>query len=197
MDERLEKLKQAAFRLQDQDFVVRYQGRHTVRQQNIAEHMAHVTQYLVLLFSMWHISESDQLLAMKRACIHDLPETETADVPFITHCDYPAFSEEYDHVEASIWLNKYSDLYAHIEKGSIPWLLVKVADKLDVIAYIQREQEFGNNSPYLKEAYIEEVSDIKELMGELDARCSSGYRVGYTTDKASGSGANRESSQEG
>lgn len=109
MDERLEKLKQTAFRLQDQDFVVRYQGRRTIRQQNIAEHMAHVTQYLVLLFSMWHISESDQLLAMKRACTHDLPETETADVPFTTHRDYPAFSEEYDHVEASIWLSKYSD----------------------------------------------------------------------------------------
>lgn len=163
----LDELMEQADKLQEQDFVMRFQGRRMVHQQSIAEHMAHVTQYLLLLFSVYDVPEHDQLLALKRACTHDLPETETSDIPYPTHVMHPAFSEQYDHVEQAIWHDKYPHLDNTLQKGSSPWKLVKVADKMDVLAYIRQEQMLGNTNDYLAEAYKEGWQKTTQLIREL------------------------------
>ena len=154
--------------LADQDFVVRWQGRHTITKQNLAEHHGHVVQYCLSLFNMFDVPEHDQLLAMKRAAIHDLPETEIADVPYPTHKKFPELSEAYDKVEESVWTNKYKAFRNDVDKGSRIWILVKVADRLDRVAFIKKEQEFGNNCEYFDNALKDEQKEISSLLARLE-----------------------------
>lgn len=162
------KLKKPIAQLQHQDYVIRYQGRVTIHQQTIAEHMAHTAQYVMLLCTVFDVPEQDKLLAIQRAVVHDLPETETADVPFTTHRDFVDFARAYDKVETRVWSDKFPELNVYVEKFTNVWYLVKLADKLDVVAYIEREQQLGNNTEYLQNALLEECVDINKIIEKLE-----------------------------
>jgi 5'-deoxynucleotidase YfbR-like HD superfamily hydrolase len=128
-----------------QKYVVRYNGKPTVTRQNLYEHHASVSQILLLLFEKFDVPEQDQLLSLKRALTHDLPEIETADIPFNTHVNYAGFSEAYDVVEESLLKNRFSKFDFRLEKGTAPWHLVKTADCLDVVLFCQQEIDLGND----------------------------------------------------
>ena len=46
-------LEESTFDLLDQDYVHRWNGRHMIKSQNLAEHQAHTAQYLIALFSVF------------------------------------------------------------------------------------------------------------------------------------------------
>ena len=157
-----------------QDSVYRWNGRSTVKIQNLAEHHGHVGQILLLLFKMLEVPEDDQLLALKRGLIHDLPEIVLSDIPYPAHVNYPELSEAYDKAEDSIWETKFSFFEddCKLSKDLPSWKLVKCADTMDRVMFISMEKKLGNTSPWVDETYSEErqraikmLTDLKEHYG--------------------------------
>lgn len=167
VDYTYDKLVEKTFPLLDQDYVERWSGRHTIHRQNLAEHHGHVVQYCIALFTIIDIPDASQLRILKRAAVHDLPETELSDIPFPSHVKYPDLSEAYDHAEADVWKTKYADLNVNVDKASVEWKVVKIADRLDRLHFIKNEYQLGNTTSYMSEAYHEEVKAVYALIADV------------------------------
>lgn len=157
--------------MNDQDFVHRYSGRASIKDQNLAEHHAHTAQILLILFERFEVPEDVQLKTLKRALVHDLPETELSDIPYPSHVKYGSLSEAYDSAEKSVIEDKYgfiADCF-DIDKGSDEWKLVKFADRFDRLAFMFRELSLGNKTEYFKNALSEEMHYVRDMYDELRA----------------------------
>lgn len=163
-------LEERTFDLLDQDYVHRWNGRHMIKSQNLAEHHAHTAQYLIALFSIFEVPEDVQLEALKRAVVHDLPETELCDIPYPVHVKYPEISKAYDKAERDVWHDKYPLYRSNVKKGSTAWLLVKIADRLDRINFLYDETQLGNDSDYVIQSLSDERDAVEDLIVELGDR---------------------------
>lgn len=152
-----------------QDYTFRWNGKRTVKTQNIAEHHAHTAQALLLLFQFYDVPQADQLEALKRAVIHDLPETFLSDIPYPAHVAYPELSEAYDAAEVDVWKTKFAELAddADITKETPVWRLVKCADRLDRYVFAMCEKDLGNSSLWVDQTLREEALAIQNLLKKL------------------------------
>ena len=164
------RLEVNTFDLLDQDYVRRWNGRHVIKSQNLAEHHAHTAQYLIALFSVFDVPEDVQLEALKRAVVHDLPETELCDIPYPVHVEYPEISEAYDKAEQDVWHCKYPLYESDVKNGSTAWLLVKTADRLDRVNFLYEETLLGNRSDYVAQSLFNEREAVEDLIVELGDR---------------------------
>ena len=147
----------------------RWNGRQTVKTQNLAEHHGNVCQYLVILFEFIDVPPEDQLKALKRAAVHDLPETILSDITYPVHVRYPKLSEAYDEAEYDVM---HKDLgfiedALDIEHGSNVWLLEKTADRLDRLIYAAYEHQLGNTSPWVEDTIKDESLVFHDSLKEL------------------------------
>lgn len=124
----------------------RWPGRRTINRQNIAEHHSVVAQLVLLIIDAYNVPEEYHLQALRRAIVHDLPEAWTNDIPYTIKRDYPEFAKAYDAVEEDIERRLPSSLVAKTKKGSIPWLVVKLADSIDVLLFSQAEIDLGTRN---------------------------------------------------
>lgn len=125
----------------------RWPGRHVIHRQNIAEHHAVVTQLVLLILDNYDVPEEYHLPALRRAVTHDLAEAWTNDIPYVIKRDYPDFAKAYDKVEADIEASFPKAFKSDVEKGSLPWLVVKLADSLDVYLFTKSEVDLGTKNP--------------------------------------------------
>lgn len=145
----------------------RWPGRHTIGKQNIAEHHSIVTQLVLLIIDEYEIPEEYQMKAIRRAITHDLPEAFTNDIPFVIKRDYPDFAQAYDIVEDKIIEAFPQALQNKVPKDSIPWLVVKLADAIDVYLFTGAEIDLGNNNGEILEIYTQSKDRIHKIETSL------------------------------
>lgn len=133
----------------------RWPGRHVIHRQNIAEHHAVVTQLVLLILDNYNVPEEYHLPALRRAVTHDLAEAWTNDIPYVIKRDYPDFAKAYDKVEADIVSSLPEAFRPDVEKGSLPWLVVKLADSLDVYLFTKSEVDLGSKNPEMVSLYLD------------------------------------------
>lgn len=163
-----------------QSKVFRWNGRLTITSQDIAQHHAIVTQLTILILEEFKVPEKYHLQAIRRAAIHDLPEIFTNDISYVVKKSFPSFAKEYEKVEQEV-VDSYHPAFkkAQVEKGSIPWLVTKIADSMDVLLFTNVEAELGSKNEDIlgiredSVARIDSFADalVSELNKERNATC--------------------------
>lgn len=163
------KIFEHSMQLTSQYSTYRWNGRQTIKTQNLAEHHGNVCQYLVILFEFIDVPVEDQLKALKRAAVHDLPETILSDITYPVHVRYPNLSEAYDEAENDVMHKElgFIEDALKIKHGSNVWLLEKTADRLDRLVYATYERQLGNTSSWIEETIKDEDIAFHTSLKEL------------------------------
>lgn len=152
---------------------MRWTGRHMIKTQNIAEHHAIVAQLVIAILEEYNVPEKFHLLSIKRAVTHDMPEVITSDIPYVVKRDYPDFAKAYDKVESDV----ISDLpppikNCEVDKDTIPWLVVKLADSIDVCLFTEMEVDLGSRNKdtieILEQSYARSEDIERKLLSALN-----------------------------
>ena len=174
MRKALELAKSASSILYSQANTWRWPGRHTIGKQNIAEHHTVVAQLVLLILDEYNVPEEYHVQALRRAITHDLPESLTNDIPYVIKRDFPEFAKAYDLVEEHIEKSFPLPLQNSLEKESIPWLVVKLADSLDVYLFTGLELDLGSANEEMHSIYsqsqlrVAAIEDrLQKKLGEL------------------------------
>lgn len=156
--------------------VIRYNGRLVIKTENLAEHSYYVAMNIYKLARMFNIDEQTVNKAIKIALCHDLGEIFTGDLPH----SIKAYSPEINNIAKQLEIDIMKEQFPYFaedfesyatQKESILTVLVEAADCLDVLAYIDREEQLGNKSDEIvqikaesSERYVKLIEKLKHLI---------------------------------
>lgn len=127
--------------------LTRYNTRHRIKDESVAEHLAFVT--LIVLDLHRHYKFNLER-AMVMAITHDLPELEISDVPHTIKKRYPNIGAALKESEISVWKEKFpdwADINFELMEGScIEAWAVELADAVSCYQYATNEMAIGNKS---------------------------------------------------
>ncbi len=143
----------------------RYNTTQIIQQQSVLEHEGSVA-LIAMLISDYLIKKGVKLdteKIMRMAIIHDLDEAIYGDIPYDAKYEFGKTSEEFraalenmkiftlkmilNTIGDSTLANKYFDLMMEEkEKGTLEARIVKLADYIDVLIFINHELSLGNKS---------------------------------------------------
>lgn len=172
-----------------QNNVVRYNSTETIKHQNIGEHHAIVAQLTIkiieeLVAEGYYLEERTKYLALAGAAIHDLGEIKFGDMNYILKTQYSELSSlsnriEHEYIEN---IRGYKDVFTEARYDGLANNIYKMADALDLVLFVRREQQLGNNNPALAE--IEKNGNklaMERLTNILALLSPEGMRARYTT----------------
>ena len=144
--------------------VWRYTSRLIIRPENLAEHSYYVATNVVKFGKLLGVSEDRINKAVRVALAHDTAETLTSDLPHNLKEYSPELNKICEELEVKLiseyfpyFKDEYLDFYNNVDP--IVNLLVKLADVVDVIMFINREETLGNRD-----------EDILQIRAECNER---------------------------
>ena len=156
--------------------IIRYNGRLVIKTENLAEHSYYVAMNIYKLAQMFNIEETIVNKAIKIALCHDLGEIFTGDLPHSIKVYSPEINSISKQLEIDIMKEQFpyfaEDFERYVtQKESLLTVLVETADCLDVLAYVDREEQLGNRSDEIaqikaesSERYIKLIEKLKKLI---------------------------------
>ena len=155
--------------------VKRYHTVSTIGDQNLGHH-----SHRVCLILRFLLGGSVPSYLYEAALFHDLAESVTGDVPATTKWYDPELAEQLDRIEIE-WEKEQG---IPMDLSTKDWLLLAVADKLELVAYCTEQLMLGNQNVRLIRAtgadYCESTAhtlkehyrfDITERVHEFIERC--------------------------
>lgn len=128
----------------------------TIQKEKLAEHLAKVAEKA---FRLSKELFNDENLAYKMCyfgLIHDLPETQTSDIPSGVKHLKPSLKEILAEIEQETMdkyfpamANDYKEFVESEEKQDIFGILIKICDLLDLLEFIELEEKLGNHHEIL------------------------------------------------
>ncbi len=144
--------------------VWRYTSRLIIRPENLAEHSYYVATNVVKFGKLLGVSEDRINKAVRVALAHDTAETLTSDLPHNLKEYSPELNKICEELEVKLiseyfpyFKDDYLDFYNDVDP--MVNLLVKLADVVDVIMFINREETLGNRD-----------EDILQIRAECNER---------------------------
>ena len=140
--------------------ITRWSTRNYIKSENDCEHQNIVTQIVIILLQIFKdkIDVRTERDSLGLASIHDMFEyTEggIGDIPHHIKEKSPEFKKIVEEHEYETILNKpyFGNAYYEYSSNPIANKIVNLADTLDVILYIDREFDLGNQDKDFKEIY--------------------------------------------
>lgn len=148
--------------------IIRYNSRKRLVNESVAEHSFYVALITLELCIEKQLDDETTLKCLVKALLHDMPEIELNDItynvkealnlrPMLKNYEDDFFKKEY---------SKYAELMINDDDNIIN-NVVKLADTLSVYQYITNEIELGNQSNDIQDIYIDVISRLNKLGGEL------------------------------
>ena len=162
----------------------RYNGRLLQKSENLAEHSFYVTFNTYYLGNKFNVDKDRIAKAAKIALCHDFGEMFTGDLPHNLKVISPKIKKQSEKLELAS-INKsfnyfYKDLKSFIEKeDEIVTTLVEAADVLDVILFIDREEQLGNKNADIIQIRYESYERYNALIMKLKELCAKKYGGKY------------------
>ena len=158
-------------KLYRQSRVVRWQLRDFMFSENDSEHQLYVTQIIIFLASVFNISDSDTLVALKYGAIHDYVEScsGVGDVNFGVKRDNPKLKELVEQLEDSAMktVPEFYDVLTECRSNKVAKTLVDLADAIDAVIYVRREVLYNKNCDEWYILQDETQARVEELFNEL------------------------------
>ncbi len=144
--------------------LIRYNNKMVIKPENLAEHSFYVAHAIMRLGYDFKIPKETIEKAVCMAISHDISEVQTGDIIYNIKEKSPVIREEIEKLE--LYYHEkyfpetldYFKLYME-ESDPLASLLVKTADAMSVLMYMNREKEFGNKS-----------TDVKKILCEVNER---------------------------
>ena len=135
--------------------IIRYNGKHKLKQENIAEHSFMVAINIIKVCKALSLPDNIRDKAVTMGILHDISEKYVGDIAFEFKSEEDnkeILAELFDDYEKKLYQNKYKSeyglIYKDVYKGnnSIEDRLVKLADSMSVVQYSGREKVLGNTT---------------------------------------------------
>ena len=127
--------------------LTRYNTRHRIKDESVAEHLAFVT---LIVLDLHRYYKFNLQRAMVMAITHDLPELEVSDVPYTIKRNHPGIGKAIKEAEVKVWVDKFpdwSDINFELMEGhTIESIMVEFADAISCYQYATNEMAIGNKS---------------------------------------------------
>lgn len=131
---------------------------------NLAEHHLRVTWIALILAKHEGVTNTDMI--MKMAIVHDIPESRTGDVDFLSR-QYVVRNEEmglYDMLEATVIEDEFKAIWHEYEKREcIEAKIVKDADNLDIDFELQEQISRGQEDIAIAHMPTREIAYKEKL----------------------------------
>lgn len=142
--------------------IERWASRNSIKKQNDGEHQCIVTQLAIMLCEHFNVGVQTYRDAVALSAIHDMFEYTDGgmgDVPHHVKEKNPRIKELVEKHEKSVILNKpiFGSAYAKFSENKLAVKIMELADAIDVILYIERELELGNQNREFMEIFNETV----------------------------------------
>lgn len=154
--------------------ILRFSTRRRIHEESVATHSFMVTYQAMVLGEVLNLNDSDKLLLMQMAISHDLEEIFTTDVISPVKKAIPGLEEaltkygrENVSREFSILGNILERFYEEEDKQTTLWQVMKLADYLSVLYYVDRELEFGSKAEDIMEIKVEMTKMCRELWEKI------------------------------
>lgn len=154
--------------------LIRYANRVRIKDEDLAQHSYCVAYYCFQIALEYEIPDSIRNKAISMSIIHDIGECFTSDLPHDVKYENPELKELCDKLERK-YVNKLpeiSELWDELElnKMSIEYAMVKLADSMSVLAYSNRELQLGNTTKEMVEINQNAKDRIEQWSIELKRR---------------------------
>jgi len=154
----------------------RYSSRLIQKPENLAEHSFYVAFKVYELGYAYGISEERINKAAKIALCHDCGEIYTGDLPHSLKAYSPDIKRISEELEVKLigenfkWFGQdFKDFMER--KDEVVCCLVEIADIIDVIMFIDREESLGNKDPdildirtEITERYVKAIMHFEEVL---------------------------------
>lgn len=158
----------------------RYNSRLVHKQENLAEHSFYVAFKVYELGYKFGIDEDRINKAVKIALCHDCGELYTGDLPHSLKVFSPEIKKIAEKLEVDL-ISQHFKYFADDFKAfsqredELVCTLVETADCLDVIMYIDRERQLGNNDSDVIDIQTECTERYIRLATKLEQLCNEVY----------------------
>lgn len=154
--------------LQRMSHIIRYSQQPKIRVENVAEHSWYVVLYSLLIAEDLEVRgiAVNGFSLLRRATVHDLDESLTGDIQRTFKHSYPGLTEKIKEATVHIFVNMldkigsnrdivYKD-WEEAKNEDIEGSIVRLADFLSVVSYVNQEIRMGNSS------MVPILSDVKK-----------------------------------
>lgn len=129
-------------------YIIRYSNYKRITNEDVAQHSFYVSTICVELHGHYPKADLGRMLLM--ATVHDWPEAEIDDVSHKVKKDFPGVAKALKEAEREV-IEQYPGrvreaFIEYEEQNTIEAKLVKLADTVQCIQYLQTEEELGNKS---------------------------------------------------
>lgn len=154
----------------------RYSSRLIHKPENLAEHSFYVTFKVYELGYTYNIEPERIAKAAKIALCHDCGEIYTGDLPHSLKVYSPEIKKLSEELEVKLISENFKffgqDFKDYIEhKDEVVCKLVEIADIIDVIMFIDREDSLGNRDPDIQdirleitERYVKAITEFEKIL---------------------------------
>ncbi len=149
--------------------LVRYNHRHKIKNESVAEHSYYVTLFCLKICSFYKFDDETTSRILTKAILHDLPEIETSDIPYNVKQNMPALAQLLGEAETTFYREHYPELYDIIYDGNeLEDLVVKYADALSVMQYCLNELELSPGNKDFLAIKQDTTERLNKLRKEID-----------------------------
>ncbi|HIX01538.1 MAG TPA: HD domain-containing protein [Candidatus Ligilactobacillus excrementigallinarum] len=146
----------------------------TIKSENIAQHSFFVAYYALKIAKVLDLSREIQGEITIEALIHDIAESSSSDVPSNVKYQVPGLKQMLDKAE-DFAINKYfpeiqsefDHLREHEANGDIVGTVIKLADIIALIQFLQTERSLGNQDATLIKALNQTYDNLKRHLNKL------------------------------
>lgn len=152
-------------KLYRQSRVTRWQLRDYVFTENDSEHQLYVSQIVVILIKTFNVPADIAYKALSYACCHDFVESteeSLGDVNYMIKEKNPELKTMVKKIERESMqrVPAFFDAMENCESDDTANLIVKLADTLDALLYVNREIRFNE----VKDEWIQVKSELMERL---------------------------------
>lgn len=156
--------------------ILRFSTRKRMHEESVATHSFMVAYQCMVLGEVLELSDSDKLCLMQMAISHDLEEIFTTDVISPVKQAIPGLEEALtkygrENVSREFHLLKkpLEHYYEEEDKQTALWQIMKLADYLSVLYYVNRELEFGSKADDIMEIKVEMTKTCREVWKKIQS----------------------------
>lgn len=159
----------------------RYNSRQIHKSENLAEHSFYVAFKVLELGYKFGVDEARINKAVKVALCHDCGEIYTGDLPHSLKMYSPEIKQIAEKLEVELIAENFKffadDFRDFAErKDEIVCTLVELADVIDVIMFVDREEQLGNKDEDILQIRAESSERYVKLLIKLKELCKKEYK---------------------
>jgi 5'-deoxynucleotidase YfbR-like HD superfamily hydrolase len=170
-------------RVQRLSWIERCSNTQHIKPYSVAQHSFYISLYGIIFASVENERRKENYydigLVAQKCLVHDLEESETGDILFPLHNNYPEFKDKLDFIRNSCIREEVFKELSPETKAYFSWLwraskdntpegrMVACMDKFEILVYAVGELAIGNRT--ITTIYENAIKIIKEQFSEIES----------------------------